>query len=308
MRALQFSEYGSADVLHVAEVPEPHAGPGRIRIAVRASGVTPADWKVRSGAFQQMIPLPLPHTPGIDAAGVVDEVGEGVTGVAVGDEVFGMADLAAMGGANADHVVLALWAPKPSTLTWEQAGGGAGNTETAVRTLALLGVRAGDVLLIDGAAGGVGSMAVQFAVAAGATVVGTAGPANHEFLAGLGAIPVTYGPGLADRVSALVPKVDAVLDCAGSGSLPELVKLAGGPERVVTIADLSAAEPEVLRSRTGGPGAGPQAVAEFKASVELFEQGRVTVPVAAVFPLSEAADAHRLSETGHLRGKIVLTP
>ncbi|MET0424621.1 MAG: NADP-dependent oxidoreductase, partial [Actinoplanes sp.] len=213
MRALQFSEYGPADVLQVAEIDAPCPGPREIRIAVRASGVTPADWYVRSGRFREMIPLPLPHVLGVDAAGIVDEVGADVTGVRPGDEVYGLVDLAQLGGANAEFAVLAAWAPKPAAWSWEQAGGAAGNIETATRVLDRLGVGAGATLLIEGAGGGVGTMAVQLAVARGATVIGTGSVGNHAFLKELGAIPTTYGPGLADRVGA----VDAVLDCAGSG-------------------------------------------------------------------------------------------
>lgn len=309
MIALQFSEYGPADVLHLAEVAEPHAGPGQIRIAVRAVGVTPADWYLRSGMLSDMMPLPLPHTPGVDAAGVVDEVGEGVTGVEPGDAVLGLVDVAGLGGAAAEYAVLAAWAPKPDELTWEQAGGAAANIETATRTLDRLGVGAGTTLLVEGAAGGVGTVAVQLAVARGAVVVGTAREANHEFLAGLGAVPTTYGDGLADRVAALVPDgVDAVLDCAGSGSLPDLVAIAGGPASVVTVADLRAHEHGVELSSSGGPGAAEQDGRHGLAvAAALAREGRFTVPVAAAFPLRDAAAAHELSESRRARGKIVLT-
>lgn len=308
MIALQFSEYGPPGVLALAEVDEPHAGPGRIRIAVRAAGVTPGDWYVRSGRLRDIAPVRLPHVLGFDAAGTVDEVGDGVTGVRPGDEVFGFVDIAELGGAAAERAVLVAWAPKPATWSWEQAGGAAGNVETAVRTLDRLGVGAGTTLLVEGAAGGVGTMAVQLAVARGARVLGTARPVNHDFLAALGAVPTTYGPGLAERVEALAPGgVDAVLDCAGSGSLPELVALAGAPERVVTIADFRAHEHGVELSRTGGPGGSEPSAHALAVAAALAEEGRLTVPVAAAFPWGEAARAHELSETGHARGKIVLT-
>ncbi|KAA0940386.1 NADP-dependent oxidoreductase [Streptomyces apricus] len=307
MRALRFSEYGPASVLEVADMPEPHAGPGRIRVAVRASGVTPADCYLRSGRFRDTMPLRLPHVLGVDAAGVVDEVGPGVTGVRPGDEVFGIVDLAERGGANAEYAVLAAWAPKPDALSWEQSGAAA-NIETATRALDRLKVTAGTTLLIEGAAGGVGTVAVQLAAARGAHVFGTAGPRNQAFVAGLGATPTTYGPGLGERITALAPDgVDVVLDCAGSGSLPDLVALAGSPDRVTTVADLNAAKYGVHLSRSMGPGADPQAVEGLAAAAALAQQGRFTVPVAAAFTLENAAAAHRLSETGHARGKIVLT-
>ncbi|MGW4202514.1 NADP-dependent oxidoreductase [Streptomyces sp. NPDC004726] len=308
MRALTFAEYGPTSVLEVADVPEPHAGPGRIRVAVRASGLTPADCYLRSGRFRDMAPLRLPHVLGMDAAGVVDEVGTGVTGVRRGDEVFGIVDVAELGGASAEYAVLAAWAPKPDALSWEQAGGAAGNVETATRVLDRLKVGTGTTLLIEGAAGGVGTVAVQLAVARGATVIGTAGARNHEFVAGLGAAPTAYGTGLGERVAALAPEgVDAVLDCAGSGSLPDLVELTGSPDRVVTIADMNAAEYGVHLSRSAGPGADPQALEGLAAAAALARQGRFTVPVAAAFTIENAAAAHELSETGHARGKIVLT-
>ena len=204
MRAVQFNEYGPPSVLHVAEVEAPHAGPGRIRVAVRASGISPGETLIRSGAMRDMVPTALPYRTGFDAAGVVDEVGEGVTGVEIGDEVFGMADPAER-GANAEYAVLAAWAPKPAAWTWEEAGGAAGGVETSTRVLDRLAVGAGQTLLVQGAAGGVGTIAVQMAVARGATVIGTASERNHGFLRSLGAEPATYGAGLAGRVRALAP-------------------------------------------------------------------------------------------------------
>jgi NADPH:quinone reductase-like Zn-dependent oxidoreductase len=301
MRALQFTQYGPADLLHVAEVAEPHAGPGQIRIAVRASGVTPADAGLRAGRFGQRLPLPLPHVPGVDAAGVVDEVGEGVVGVQRGDEVFGLVDLARLGGANAEYAVLAAWSPKPAALSWEQAGGAAANVETATRALDLLGVRDGTTLLIAGAAGGVGTVAVQLAVARGARVIGTGGPATQDFIAGLGAVPVVYGEGLADRVTT----PDAVLHCAGT--VPDLVTIAGSPDRVLTIADLSGEHGIRLSHTAGGPGSDSQALHGLAIAAELADQGAFTVPLAGIFRLSEGAAAHRLSETGHAHGKIVFS-
>ncbi|MCS7476851.1 NADP-dependent oxidoreductase [Umezawaea endophytica] len=309
MIALLFAEYGPPDVLTVAEVEEPHAGPGEIRVAVRAAGLTPGECALRSGRVRDSVPLTLPHLLGVDAAGIVDEVGEGVTDVGIGDAVFGMVDLARFGGAAAEHAVLVAWAAKPDSWSWEQAGGAAANVETATRTLDRLGVGAGTTLLVEGAAGGVGTVVVQLAVARGATVVGTAREPNHDLLAELGAIPTTYGPGLAERVAALVPRgVDAVLDCAGSGSLPDLVEIAGGPDRVVSIADLRAAEHGVEFSRGAGPGATTETgLHGLEVAAALARAGRFTVPLAAAFPLRDAAAAHVLSESRRARGKIVLT-
>ncbi|GAA0825505.1 NADP-dependent oxidoreductase [Streptosporangium amethystogenes subsp. fukuiense] len=308
MFALQFSQYGSPDVLTVADAEEPHAGPGEIRITVRAAGVTPSDWKLRSGMLHRLLPLDLPHIPGVDAAGIVDEIGDGVTGVAVGDAVFGLVDVAGHGGAAAEFAVLTVWAAKPDALSWEQAGGAAADVETATRVLNALGVTAGTILLIEGAAGGTGTVTTQLAVARGATVIGTAGQHNHEFLAGLGATPTTYGPGLVERVTALAPDgVDAVLDTAGSGSLPDLVTIAGDANRVVSIADPNAHEHGVRLSLGPGNSEHELGYAGLAVAAALATEGRFTVPLHAVLPLKDGAKAHELSATGHAHGKIVLS-
>jgi NADPH:quinone reductase-like Zn-dependent oxidoreductase len=300
--------------MHVAEVEAPHAGPGEIRIAVRASGLSTGEVLVRSGRLGDMVPVTFPYRTGFDAAGVVDEVGAGVTGVTAGDPVFGMA-APAMRGANADHVVLSAWAGKPAAWSWEEAGGAAGSVETATRVLDRLGVGAGNTVLVHGAAGAVGGVAVQFAAARGAVVLGTASERNHDFLRSLGAVPTTYGPGLPGRVRRLAPGgVDAVFDCAG-GALPDLIAIAGDAARVVTIADFAAGAHGVHMShgapsdRTGeavGSGADPLAVHGLGIAVGLAESGRLRIPVAAAFPLTEVAAAHELSETRHARGRIVL--
>jgi NADPH:quinone reductase-like Zn-dependent oxidoreductase len=249
MRAVLFNEYGPPAVVHVAEVEEPHAGPGQIRVAVRATGLSPGETAIRSGRLRDLVPTTFPYRTGFDAAGVVDEVGAGAGDVRIGDEMFGMTTVTAR-GANGEFAVLAAWAPKPAAWTWAEAGGAAGSVETATRVLDRLAVGAGHTVLVQGAAGGVGAVAVQLAVARGAAVIGTASERNHDFLGSLGATPTTYGPGLADRVRALAPDgVDAVFDCAG-GALPDLIAVAGDPARVVTIADFAAAAHGV-HSRTG---------------------------------------------------------
>ncbi|SPT58698.1 NADP-dependent oxidoreductase [Actinomadura madurae] len=314
MRAVQFSEYGPPGVMRVAEVEAPHAGAGEVRIAVRASGVAPGEVQIRSGRMRDAVPTAFPCRTGFDAAGVVDEVGDGVTGVAIGDEVFGVTATTAR-GANADHAVLVFWAPKPDVWSWEEAGGAAGSVETSTRVLDRLRVGAGHTVLVQGAAGAVGTVAVQMAVARGATVIGTASERNHDFLRSLGAEPTTYGSGLVERVRAMAPRVDAVFDCAG-GALPDLIAIAGDPARVVTIApDFSAASLGVHMSHgapaeeTGdaiGAAADPQALHGLGIAVELAGKGRLRIPVAAAFPLEEVVAAHELSETRHARGRIVL--
>jgi NADPH:quinone reductase-like Zn-dependent oxidoreductase len=301
MKAVQFSEFGGPDVLRVAEVEEPHAGAGQIRIAVKAAGVNPFDWKVRSGMMQQVMPIDLPSIVGSEVAGVVDEVGDGVTDVAVGDEVFGFA----LGGGAAQHAVLEHYATKPADLSWAEAAGLSVAAETAVRTLDLLGLEAGQTILINGAAGGVGTAAVQFARARGARVIGTASENNHDFLRALGAEPTTYGEGLVDRVRELAPDgVDLAMDTAGQGALPELIEVTGSPDNVLTTADFSAAEHGV-RVTTAADERSWEALGQ---AAQLYEAGEFTMPVAQILPFDQAGEAQRISQGGHVRGKLVLIP
>jgi NADPH:quinone reductase-like Zn-dependent oxidoreductase len=299
MRAVVYTEHGGPDVLHVAEVEEPHAGAGQVRVAVRAAGVNPVDWKARAGMF----PGDLPAIDGREAAGVVDEVGEGVEGVAAGDEVFGFG----IGGAAAEYVLMADFARKPAGASWEEAAGLPVAVETSVRVFKVLGgLSAGQTIVIDGAAGGVGAAAVQLAKARGARVIGTASERNHEFLRSLGAEPTTYGPGLAERVRALAPDgADLGFDTAGKGGVRELIELTGDPARVASIADWGAADLGI--KVTGGAGA-ERAVEALAEAAELIDAGRFSLPVAQTFRFAEAAEAHRVSEEGHVRGKLVLIP
>jgi NADPH:quinone reductase-like Zn-dependent oxidoreductase len=301
VKAARFSRFGGPEVLEIVDLPDPHPGPGQVRIAVRAAGVNPSDWKKREGLMDPE----LPQTMGYEAAGVVDELGEGVADVAVGDRVFG---LSAEGAAQAELAVLSFYAPIPPSLNFPGAAALPAAIETATRALDQLGVGAGagrgSTLLINGASGSVGSAAVQLALARGVRVIGTASPANHDYLRSLGAEPVAYGEGLAGRVRALAPDgVDAALDVAGSGVLPELIELAGGPEHVVTIADFGGAREHGVRFSSGDAGRAVHALAEIG---ELIESGRFSLPVARTFPLAEIAQAHRAGEDGHLRGKLVL--
>jgi NADPH:quinone reductase-like Zn-dependent oxidoreductase len=297
MKAVCYSQFGGPEVLKIVDLPDPHAGSGQIRVAVRAVGVNPTDWRLRKG----LMGGELPQTTGREVAGVVDEVGAGVTGVAVGDRVFGFSP---DGAGAAELALLSHYAPIPPSLGFAEAAALPVALETATRSLDALGVGAGSTLLVNGAAGGVGSAAVQLAVARGARVLGTASPANHEYLRSLGAEPVAYGAGLVERVRALAPDgVDLALDVAGSGVLPELIELAGGPEHVVTIADFAGAQEHGVRFSSGDAGRAVHALAEIG---ELIEAGRFSLPVTQTFPLAEIAEAHRVSEAGHVRGKLVL--
>lgn len=307
MFAVQFDRFGPPDVLTLGPFPEPHAGPGEVRIRVKAAGVSPVDLALRAGLSPSSKRIALPHVPGVDAAGVIDVVGADVTGFAVGDEVFGAVDVSRLGGASAEFAVLRFWTLKPSSMSWAEAGAAGTSIETATRALDRLDVRAGTTLLVDGAAGGVGSVAVQLAIARGARVIGTGRPENQTFIAQLGAIPVTYGPGLAERVHALdIERADLALDVAGAGSLPELIAITGAPESVLTIADFTGPKLGV-RLSLGEFGGEPDGRHGLALAAALSEEGRFRVPVRKVFPMAQAADAHAAAARGPRLGKIALT-
>jgi NADPH:quinone reductase-like Zn-dependent oxidoreductase len=298
MKAVIFDKYGDPDVLHVGDVAEPHPGPGQVRIAVRAASVNPIDWKLRSGALAEVMPIDLPKAIGHDGSGVVDEVGEGAD-AAEGDAVFGFG----VGFTTAEYAVLDDFTRKPDGLSFEEAAGFPVAVETAVRSLELLGLEPGQTVLVNGAAGGVGTATVQIARARGARVIGTASERNHDFLRELGAEPTAYGEGMVERVRDL-GGADIAVDTAGAGAIPELVEITGSPDRVITIADYSAPQYGV-RVTGGQDGRYAQALAE---AAKLSEEGKLSLPVARAFPFAEAAEAHRLSEGGHVRGKLVLIP
>ncbi|MEV1049241.1 NADP-dependent oxidoreductase [Streptomyces sp. NPDC049916] len=296
MKKMSFAEFGGPDVLRLITADEPHAAPGQIRVAVRAAGVNPVDWRLREGQVLGAHPIELPSGVGLDAAGVVDEVGEGVEGVTVGDRVFGE------GAATyAEFALLTAWALMPEGLSFEEAAGYPSVVETALRIIREVGVRPGQTLLVSGASGGVGSAVVQIARDRGIAVIGTAGSANQDYLRGLGALATTYGDGWVERVRRL-GRVEAALDLAGSGVIRELVELTGDARKVVSIADLGA--PELGVRFSGVAGSVPDALAE---AAELIARGRLHIPVEKVYPLTGAAAAHIDSQAGHTRGRRVIT-
>ncbi|MGQ4266851.1 NADP-dependent oxidoreductase [Nocardiopsis changdeensis] len=299
MRAARYHEYGGTDTLIVEEAPDPHPGPSEIRIRVSAAGVNPVDWKVRNGAVRDMLPVELPAVPGRDAVGVVDAIGDEVDGVAIGDRVFGLGSLT---GATAELALLSAWAPAPAAWSDEEAAGAGLASVTALAGLEVFGPLKGRTLLIEGAAGGVGSAAVEIALARGATVIGTAGEHNHGFLASLGARATTYGEGLAERVRSLAPDgIDFVLDTAASGSLADLVAIAGDPTRVSSVADHVNAPllgTHLAHARNDS--------ALLEEAADLGRQGLYTPRIERSYPLEEIVEAHTHSERGHVRGKIVV--
>ncbi|MEO3873265.1 NADP-dependent oxidoreductase [Nonomuraea sp. B12E4] len=302
MRAAAFTEPGGPEVLKVMEVPAPQAGPGQVRVRVRAAGVQPFDTVVRAGwAPPGLGTLDFPRIPGNEFAGVVDQVGPGAEGVAVGDEVLGFCSLSAY----AEYVVVPALhvTAKPAGVPWEVAGGMTAGVQTAELALDTMGLAAGETLLVHGAAGNVGGAAVQIARRRGATVIGTAREANHDYLRDLGAVPVVYGEGLADRVRALAPGgVDAALDGAGGHALEVSLELVQDRSRIVTMVEHGKAAELGIQVVQGERTA--ERLGRYAA---LYAEGAFTFPVRRTYRLEEAADAHREMETRHGRGKIVLT-
>ena len=300
-QALMYSEYGDTSVLRLVEVPLAEPGPGEVRVKVAAMGVNPLDFKVRRGYMADGKPLAAPRLTGYELSGTVDAVGDGVTDHAVGDRVVGGVD-----GASAEYVLVpaADLAALPDAIDFVTGAGIKVAGTTAIRVLTLAHVHEGQTLLLHAAAGGVGGFVTQLARARDTRVIGTAGAGNQHYLASLGAIPVLYGDGWEDRVRAVATApIDCVIDCSGAGVIAgslELVK-PGGP--VVTIADFAATGPNVIITSGGEPGF-EHALAE---AVKAVEHGTVQVTIEKTFPLAEAAAAYELSETGHVRGKIILT-
>ncbi|MET7453194.1 NADP-dependent oxidoreductase [Streptomyces sp. NPDC005574] len=313
-QAVVASAYGGPEVLSVMDAAVPDPGPGQVRIEVRAAGVNPFDQKMYSGAFGAD-PANLPLRLGVEAAGVVTAVGVHATGpagpVEVGDEVIAYR---AAGAYAAELVVpVSSVVPKPVGLSWEQAGGLMAAGVTAVHVLEAIGLGKDESVLIHGAAGGVGLMAVQLAVARGATVLATASPARHELLRDLGAIPIAYGAGLADRVHAAAPEgVHAAADLVGTDEAVDVsVELVADRSRIATIAGFGRGAQVGIKLLGGGPGADPGTEIRAAARLQLTEAaeaGRLRVLIAGSYLLSEAAAAHRQIMTGHTSGKIVLVP
>ncbi|MFD9943292.1 NADP-dependent oxidoreductase [Nonomuraea sp. NPDC059023] len=300
MKAAAFAEFGGPEVLKVMELPAPQAGPGQVRVRVKAAGVQPYDTAVRAGWTPPGITGDLPRVPGNEFAGVIDQVGEGVTGFAIGAEVLGFTQL----NAYAEYAVVPSGSvtPKPAGLAWEVAGAMTAGVQTAEIAMDNLAIGSGDTLLIHGAAGSVGGAATQIARRRGATVIGTARAVNHDYLRDLGAIPVEYGPGLADRVRALAPGgVTAALDGAGGEALEVSLELVADRDRILTLFEHDKAAGLGIRTTVG------ERLAErLGRYAALVAAGEFKYHIRSTYHLSEAADAHREMETGHGRGKIAI--
>ena len=304
-QAVRLDEYGGIDVLRVAEVDRPEPGPGQVLVRVKAASINPGEVKIRSGALAERWPSTFPSGQGSDLAGVVAEMGEGVTGFAVGDEVFGWTDnrasQAEFAVVEAGHLVR-----KPAGVSWEAAGSLFVAGATAYAMVRAVSLRPGDTVVVAGAAGGVGSIAVQLARNAGATVIGLASEANHEWLARYGVIGVSYGEGVADRIRAASGgRLDAFLDTHGGNYVELALELGIRPDRIDTIADFQATQKYGVKTDGNAVGGSAETLAGL---AKLIDQGRLEIPIANVYPLAKVQDAYRELDQGHTRGKIVLRP
>lgn len=302
MKAVRFDRYGGIDVLEVVDVPAPEPGEAEALVRVKAASINPGEAKIRQGLLHARWPATFPSGEGSDLAGVVTKLGPGATGVKVGDEVLGFTDRRA---SHAEFVVVEAQnvTPKPKAVSWEVAGSLAIAGCTAYACVRAVSVKAGDTVAVSGAAGGVGSIAVQLARRAGATVIGIAGPDNHGWLESHGVTPMAYGAGLAERLSAT--RIDAFIDTHGEGYVKLAVELGVPRDRINTIVDFAATQEFGVKAEGGQGAKNAQVLAELAG---LVASGELDAPIAATFPLAEVREAFQLLEHGHTRGKIVLLP
>ena len=306
MKAVRFDQYGPVEVLDVRDVPVPEPGPGEVLVRVKAAGINPGEAKIREGALHERWPATFPSGQGSDFAGVVDKLGPGVTTTAIGEDVIGWVDNRS---SQAEYVVAeaAHLARKPAGLPWEVAGAIPVAGFTAWAMVRAVGVKPGDTVVISGAAGGVGAIASQLARRKGATVIGLAGPSNHDWLTRHGVIPVAYGDNAAERVRAAAPAgaaIDAFLDTYG-GDYVELAlhEFKVSPERVDTIARFDAAAKYGVKMDGNAAGASASTLAEL---ANLAVAKELEIPLAQTYPLSDVRTAYAQLARGHVRGKIVL--
>ena len=305
-KAVRFEQYGGIDVLNVVEVPRPVPGEGEVLVRVKAAGINPGEAAIRSGALHSRWPATFPSGEGSDLAGIVEEVGPGVSSASVGDEVLGFTDNRA---SHAELVVVdaANVVPRPTGVSWEQAGALFVAGATAWAAVRAVAPTARDTVVVSGAAGGVGSLAVQLARQTGATVIGLAGEANHAWLIDKGVIPVSYGDGLAERIRRAVPgkDIDAFIDTFGADYVELALGLGVKPDRIDTIANFAAVEKYGVKGDGNAVGGNAAVLAEL---ADLIATGRLDLPIARTYPLTRVRDAFADLERRHTRGKIVLVP
>jgi NADPH:quinone reductase-like Zn-dependent oxidoreductase len=303
--AVRFNEYGGIDVLQVVEVERRPPPPGRVLVRVRAAGINPGEAAIRQGRMAHRFPATFPSGEGSDLAGVVEEVGEGVDAFAVGDEVLGFShdrsSHAELVAAEAEKLV-----PKPPEVSWEAAGALFVAGTTAYAAVRAVDLHPGDTVVVSAAAGGVGTLAVQLARQAGAKVIALASPPHHAWLAEHGALPVTYGDGVANRIREVAGgRVDAFIDAFGADYVDLALELGVAPERIDTIANFAAGEKYGVKTEGTARAASAEVLAEL---VAMIAAGDLEVPIARIYPLDEVRDAYRELEHRHTLGKIVLRP
>jgi NADPH:quinone reductase-like Zn-dependent oxidoreductase len=305
MKAVRFDKYGGVDVLDVVEVPDPVPGDGQVLVRVKAAGINPGEATIRGGALHERWPATFPSGEGSDLAGVIEKLGGGAERWHPGDEVIGFTDNRA---SHAELVVVDAdnLTPRPAAVPWEVAGALFVAGATAWAAVRAVAPATGDVLVVSGAAGGVGTIAVQLARIAGATVIGLASEPHHDWLREHGAIPVTYGDGIAERVrKAADGPVDALIDTYGSGYVDLAIDLGVAPERIDTIADFEGAARHGTKTDGNYAGASAAVLAEL---AQLIVDGKLEVPIADTYPLDQVREAYRELEHRHTLGKIVLLP
>jgi NADPH:quinone reductase-like Zn-dependent oxidoreductase len=304
-RAVRFDKYGGIDVLHLVEVDRPVPGPEQVLVRVKAAGINPGEAAIREGVFAKQWPAKFPSGQGSDLAGIVEEVGTAVKNIAVGDEVIGFTNnrssQAELVVVEADHLI-----HRPAHVSWEQAGALFVAGTTAYAAVQAVSLKAGDTVVVSGAAGGVGSIAVQLARNIGAKVIGLAGAANHAWLSDHGVIPIGYGDGVAERIRAASGnKVDAFVDTFGGGYVELALELGVAPDRIDTIIDFAAAAKHGVKTAGNSAAANAKVLAEL---ASLIDAGRLKIPIAKVYPLADVREAYQDLARRHTRGKIVLVP
>ena len=304
-RAVQYDKFGGIDVLHVNEVDLPVPGIGQVLVRVKAAGINPGESTIRKGVYAKQWPSHFPSGQGSDFAGVVEKVGEHLEYFKEGDEVIGFTDARASQAeyvlAEEGHLVR-----KPAHVPWEQAGSLFVVGTTGYAAVKAVSLKKGDILVVSGAAGGVGSVVVQLAINIGARVVGIASEANHGWLTKHGVIPVAYGMDLAARIKkAASGHIDAFIDCYGQGYVDLALQLGVLPDRIDTIIDFEAAKKYNVKTDGNSAGAKPEVLAEL---ANLVDKGRLEIPIARVYPLDEVQEAYQELEKRHTHGKIVLVP
>jgi len=304
-RAVKFTQYGDIDVLEVVEVPRPVPAAGQVLVQMKAAGINPGEASIRKGLLDDVFPTTFPSGQGSDIAGLIEELGPGVDGYAVGDEVIGFTETRS---SHADLVLLEVadLVRRPANVPWEVGGALYVAGTTAYATVEAVGVEAGDVVVVSGAAGGVGSIAVQLAVKRGAKVIGLASTANHEWLTEHGVIPVAYGDGVAEDItSAAGGKVDAFIDTFGADYIRLALDLGVAPDRIDTIINFADAAKYGVKTEGNAAANNARVVGEL---VDLISGGDLDIPIAGVYPLAQVREAYRDLEQRRTRGKIVLVP